>query len=198
MRPFSPAAVMRPLVQALFRASQGLASRARNVFYRSLGVRLGGYAWMRAVRIPRQWEDITLEADCSLDEGVLLLCSGERRRDKIVVRRGVYINRHTVLDAHRSIEIGPGVMIGPFCYLTDADHGTAPGLPVAVQPMNVAPVVIEEDAWLGAGVTILKGVRVGRGAIVGAGSVVTRDVPAGAIVAGVPARPIGQRGEGKP
>jgi acetyltransferase-like isoleucine patch superfamily enzyme len=185
---------MRSLVQALFRASQGLTSRVRNVFYRLLGMRLEGYVWMRAIRAPRQWEDITLEGGCSLDEGVLLLCSGDRRRDKIVVRRGVYINRHAVLDAHESIEVGPGVMIGPFCYLTDADHGTAPGLPVASQPMNIVPVAIEEDAWLGAGVTILKGVRVGRGAIVGAGSVVTEDVPPGSIVAGVPARRIGQRG----
>ncbi len=189
---------MRPLAQLLFRACQGLASRTRNGFYRLLGMQLGGYVWMRAIRVPRQWEDITLEADCSLDEGVLLLCSGERRADKIVVRRGAYLNRYTVLDALQSIEIGRGVMIGPFCFISDADHGHAPGVPISSQPMEIAPVVIEDDAWLGAGVTILKGVRVGRGAVVGAGSVVTRDVPPGDIVAGVPARRIGQRGEEKP
>lgn len=50
------------------------------------------------------------------------------------------------------------------------------------------PVVIEEDAWIGAGAIVLRGVTIGKGAIVGAGSVVTKDVPAGCIVAGNPAK----------
>jgi acetyltransferase-like isoleucine patch superfamily enzyme len=55
------------------------------------------------------------------------------------------------------------------------------------------PVVIEDDVWIGIGAILLKGVRVGRGARIGAGSVVTRDVPAGATVAGNPARLMGRR-----
>jgi acetyltransferase-like isoleucine patch superfamily enzyme len=85
-------------------------------------------------------------------------------------------------------------MIGPFCYLTDGDHGTAAGRPVQDQPMETSPVVLEDDVWLGAGVIILRGVRVGQGAIVGAGAVVTRDVPPGTVVAGVPAKPLRGRG----
>ena len=61
--------------------------------------------------------------------------------------------------------------------------------------MRYAEVVIEDDVWIGSRATILAGVTVGRGAIVGAGAVVTRSVPPMAIVAGVPARVIGQRGE---
>jgi acetyltransferase-like isoleucine patch superfamily enzyme len=56
------------------------------------------------------------------------------------------------------------------------------------------PVVIEDDAWIGIGAIVLKGVRIGRGARVGAGSVVTADVPAGAFVAGNPARPLTETG----
>jgi acetyltransferase-like isoleucine patch superfamily enzyme len=85
-------------------------------------------------------------------------------------------------------------MIGPFCYITDADHGTEPNLPVPKQLMKTAPVNIDTEVWLGAGVKVLKGVTIGKGAIIGAGAVVTRDVPPGAIAAGVPARVIGQRG----
>ena len=55
------------------------------------------------------------------------------------------------------------------------------------QGVGSAPVVIEDKAWLGFGVVILKGVRIGQGAVVGAGSVVTKDVPANAVVAGNPA-----------
>jgi len=56
--------------------------------------------------------------------------------------------------------------------------------------VKTAPVVIEDDAWLGTNVVVLPGVRIGRGAVVGAGAVVTRDVPPFTVVAGVPARPI--------
>ena len=52
------------------------------------------------------------------------------------------------------------------------------------------PIAIEDDAWLGAGVIVLPNVTIGRGAVVGAGAVVTRDVPSFTVVAGVPARPI--------
>ena len=54
--------------------------------------------------------------------------------------------------------------------------------------MSSQPVVIEDEAWIGAQVTILAGVRIGRGAVIGAGSVVTSDVPPATIVAGNPAR----------
>ena len=171
----------------------GTASRMRNLWLRSLGVRLGGYCWLRSVRVPRCWEDITLEAGVSLDDGVTLLCSGPPRVNKLVLRSGVYVNRFTIFDAHESIEVEPDVMIGPHCYLTDADHGHARGALVRNLPMTTAPVRVGAGAWLGAGVIVLKGVTIGPGAIIGAGSVVTRDVPANGIAVGSPARVVRER-----
>lgn len=183
---------MNPL-HTVIRIHQGLVSRFRNVYFRLLGVKLTGYVWLRRISIPRQWSDVTLEAGASLDDGVVCLCSGPAKADKLVIGRGTYVNRHTMFDAHEQLLIGSNCMIGPFCYLTDGNHGTIAGLAVPAQPMQIRPVVIEDDVWLGAGVIILSGVRVGRGAVVGAGAVVTKDVRPNAIVAGVPARSIGMR-----
>jgi acetyltransferase-like isoleucine patch superfamily enzyme len=91
------------------------------------------------------------------------------------------------------LHIGRDVLIGPNCYLTDANHGTTDGFSVKSQPMCLAPVIVEDEAWIGAHVTVLPGVRVGKGAVIGAGAVVTRDVPAGAVAQGVPARVMHQR-----
>jgi carbonic anhydrase/acetyltransferase-like protein (isoleucine patch superfamily) len=182
------------LAAAIVRLHHALASRARNLWFRALGVRMTGYVWMRRCSIPRNWSDVTLEAGASLDDHVTLLASGDAAPDKIVVGANTYLNRGIMLDAHESIRIGPDCMIGPLCYITDADHGTQAGTPVASQPMETAPVRIGAEVWLGAGVKVLKGVTIGDGAVIGAGAVVTHDIPAGAIAVGVPARVIGQRG----
>ena len=125
--------------------------------------------------------------------GVVLLCGGPPKRDKLRIGSGTYINRCTILDAFTELHIGRDVLIGPNCYLTDANHGTTDGFSVKSQPMCLAPVIVEDEAWIGAHVTVLPGVRVGKGAVIGAGAVVTRDVPAGAVAQGVPARVMHQR-----
>jgi acetyltransferase-like isoleucine patch superfamily enzyme len=148
---------------------------------------------MRRISIPRNWSDIALEKRVSLDDGVVLLCSGPLRPNKLVIRSGTYVNRYTFFDAHERIEVGSNCMIGPHCYVTDANHTLAPGELVKDLPMETKPVVIEDNVWIGAGVSVLRGVRVGRGAVIGAGAVVTKDVLSNSVVAGVPAQPINSR-----
>jgi len=183
---------MNPL-HAVVRLQAGAASRWRNLWFRALGVRIGGYVWMRHVSIPRQWSDITLEGGTALDEGVVLLCSGAPRQHKLVICTGTYVNRFTMIDASERIEVGKNCMIGPHCYITDHDHAHEAGRPVQEQPLVAKSVQIGNDVWIGAGAIILKGVSIRDGAIIGAGSVVTKDVPAGTKVVGVPARTLGCR-----
>lgn len=183
---------MNPL-HLIIRFTGGIASRVRNVWFRALGVRLGGYVWMRRISIPRQWGDITIEKGVGLDDGVVLLCTGRPKSDRLVIRAGTYINRFTMIDASERIEIGDNCMIGPHCYISDHDHGHGLGKPVGQQPLVGLPVRIGRDVWIGAGVVILKGVTIGDGVVIGAGAVVTKSVLANAIVAGVPAREIGRR-----
>jgi acetyltransferase-like isoleucine patch superfamily enzyme len=99
------------------------------------------------------------------------------------------------LMAHAAdIMIGAGVALAPGCALYPYDHGIAPGVPIGEQPLtSKGPIVIGDGAWLGTNVIVLSGVTIGPGAIVGAGSVVTRDVPPEAVVAGNPARLVGAR-----
>ena len=102
---------MNPL-HLMVRVQGGIASRVRNIWFRALGVRMNGYVWMRRISIPRNWGDITLEKGVGLDDGVVLLCSGQARRDKIVIRSGTYVNRYTMFDAHEHIEVGCNCMVG--------------------------------------------------------------------------------------
>ena len=173
------------------RIIKGLASRWRNWYYRALGVNLNGYIWLQDIEIPRNYRDIEIKANCALDRGVTLLCDGiSSSEPKIVIGENTYINRNTFIDAMRSLKIGRNCAIGPNCYITDRDHGLELGIPPLQQPMIAKPTVIGDRVWLGANVTVLKGVTIGNDAVVGAGSVVTKDIPQGAIAVGVPAKVI--------
>jgi acetyltransferase-like isoleucine patch superfamily enzyme len=169
--------------------NQGIQSRWRNFCYRILGVKLHGYVWMRQIEIPRHHRAIEIGAGAALDRGVVLLCSGDETDSvKIRIGAGTYINRNTILDASQFLDIGANCAIGPGCYLTDHDHGVDPSLPPLSQPLINAPTRLGNEVWLGAHVVVLKGVTIGDRAVIGAGSVVTKDIPAGAVAVGTPAR----------
>lgn len=93
------------------------------------------------------------------------------------------------------VTIGADVMMGPDCVILTANHGfDALDIPMWEQPFSAPkPVVIEDDVWIGTRVTILPGVRVGTGSIIGAGSVVTHNVEPYSIVGGNPAKLIRYR-----
>jgi acetyltransferase-like isoleucine patch superfamily enzyme len=178
------------------RIAEGLASRWRNTYYKILGVKLHGYVWMRQIEIPRNFADIKIESPCAIDKGVILLCSGDPLpHPKIDIGSHTYINRNTFIDATLSIKIGEKCGIGPGCYITDHDHGLDINFPPLQQPMISKPTKIGDRVWIGANVTILKGVTIGNDAVVGAGSVVTKDVPERAIAVGNPAKVIKYRSE---
>jgi acetyltransferase-like isoleucine patch superfamily enzyme len=93
-----------------------------------------------------------------------------------------------------SIAIGSGVQIAPNCAFYPYDHSFLPGETIMKQPLETrGGIIIEDDAWLGYGVVILDGVRIGKGAVIGAGAVVTQSIPDAGIAVGIPARLIGMR-----
>jgi acetyltransferase-like isoleucine patch superfamily enzyme len=101
----------------------------------------------------------------------------------------------TFIASESDIIIGSKVMFGPNVTIIGGDHNTSLVGKFMYdvtekRPEDDQPVVVEDDVWVGAGATILKGVRLGRGCIVGAGSVVTKDIPPYTVVAGVPAKAV--------
>lgn len=171
------------------RITQGLLSRYRRWHLRLRGAQIHGPLWLRQIDVPRLAHRLSLAAGVELDRGVTLIISGPPT-DPVAIHIGrkVYINRHTIIDASQSVQIGNDCMIGPFCYITDHDHTTGEDGSFARGRLISQPVIILPRAWIGAHVTILKGVTIGEGAVIGAGSVVTRDVPANAVFVGNPAR----------
>lgn len=125
-----------------------------------------------------------------LGPGVLLDAGG---RGTITIGERTYVGRYSTVIANSRVTIGNSCLIAPFAYIIDSDHGIHDAIPIRLQPYTMSSVALGDDVWLGVGSTVLKGVCIGPGAVVGAGSVVTRSVPSGAIVAGAPAHEIGFR-----
>jgi acetyltransferase-like isoleucine patch superfamily enzyme len=109
---------------------------------------------------------------------------------KLIIGDGTAIQFYFHCGAAGRVTIGRNVLVGGRVYITDHDHSyDEPDLSARESPrLKIAPVEIGDGAFLGEGCVILKGVRVGKRAVVAANAVVTRDVPDFTVVAGVPAR----------
>ena len=118
--------------------------------------------------------------------------------DRITIGFGTYVGPKAYFSTESSITIGNKVVFGPEVYILGGNHDFSQvGVYIAdvrsKSPGNDLPVVIEDDVWVGARATILQGVTLGRGSVVGAGSVVTKDVLPYHIVGGVPAQTLKMR-----
>lgn len=117
-------------------------------------------------------------------------------KGRMVIGSNTWIGQGAFLHAAGNIRIGSTVGIAPYVKILTSAHAEAGrDVPILASPIELAPVVIDDDSDLGIGAIILPGITVGRGAQVGAGAVVTKDVPAYAVVAGNPARILRYRPE---
>jgi acetyltransferase-like isoleucine patch superfamily enzyme len=131
----------------------------------------------------RRYCGLVLGKESSIAAGCFITGYGVR------IGTGSVVNRGTYLDGRAALVIGDNVNVSHQVLLQTLTHDPrSPGFAVLAKP-----VAIRDHAWIGARAIVCPGVTVGEGAVVGAGAVVTRDVPAWTIVAGNPARPIGER-----
>ena len=172
---------------------------------------LRGGAWiagragsrLRRFRIRCLYPNVTFVGDCFLDKGVRIIAV----RDARVTVRACHLSRSVTIEAgadatidigadfigpgsivvaQASVIVGSGSKLAEMVVVRDADHDHS--RPLSDMAFVTDPVVIGADVWIGAGATVLKGVRVGDGATVAAGAVVTRDVAPGTAVGGIPSR----------
>jgi acetyltransferase-like isoleucine patch superfamily enzyme len=108
---------------------------------------------------------------------------------RLAIGDGTFINYGASLTAYESVTVGRDCHIGHYAFICDNDEHDI--LNKHALPQS-CPVVIEDGAWLGTRVTVLKGVRIGRDSVIGAGSVVTHDIPPRCVAAGIPARVLRQ------
>ncbi|MBQ9730330.1 MAG: acyltransferase [Clostridia bacterium] len=133
--------------------------------------------------------NVILGADINVYPNVTFWGSGN-----IEIGNNCEIGFNTVLYASQSIKIMDHVSIAADCYIIDSNHGIAKDKEIQSQEsVCKGPVLIEEDVWLGAGVKVLSGVHIGKGAVIGAQALVNSDIPEYAIAVGVPARVVGYR-----
>ena len=168
-----------------------LGDRMRAIWWRLRGARLGGKSRIgQACRIVRPWRLHTGER-VQLEHQVYIKITNDQAN--VTLGNEVFVGYGAELDISEGLTLGNHVLIAPGCFITDHHHKRSAHDRIAAQGCESAAVAIEDDVWLGANAVVLPGVRIGRGAIVGAGAVVTHDVEPMTIVAGVPARQIGKR-----
>jgi acetyltransferase-like isoleucine patch superfamily enzyme len=116
----------------------------------------------------------------------------------IEIGDNVVLSTNVHLVSMAKVTIGRGSLIGEFTSIRDASHTRLPGQLIRNADHKATPIRIGDEVWIGRGVIILEGTNIGDGATVGANAVVTRDVPAGMTVVGIPARPIRAIGTPRP
>ena len=168
-------------------------------------VRAWAVPWQHQVHASlRALEALELDPDCFVAEEADVFAEPRR---SVVVHAGASIAAHAfvhgpvTLGAHASVNpyasldggrkgivIGEGTRIATRAALFAFDHGIAPDRPVREQPVRSRGIEIGKDVWIGASAVVTDGVRVHDHAVIAAGAVVTRDVPAFHVVGGTPAR----------
>ena len=182
-------------VDHLFSMAETIASRSRAWCWRVRGVqfgaksKIGKRAWISNPWMLQTGTRCDLESDVSIK-----LCS---ENAKLTLGDHCYVARFAQFDLVGNCFVGNHVLFATGCLVVDHNHGTDRSKRIDEQACVLRSINIGNDVWIGAHATVLPGVTIGDGAIVAANAVVTKDVPPNAIVAGVPAKIIGERMSGE-
>lgn len=161
------------------------------------------YRWSRAIGMEFMVNDVlphipfwTLRrlylrlVKCKIGNGTFLMKKMYiQSPNRLVIGNNTHINRDCILDARANIRIGNSVSISHRVNIITGSHDHQK----SDFPSNKQPIIIDDYVWIGVGATVLRGVHIGKGAVVCAGAVVVSDVKPYTVVGGVPAKKIGER-----
>ena len=184
---------VREVFEGLLGALPGRSGRlVRRIYYRT---RFASCGWQVSIGLHPEIacpERIRLGDRIYADRDLVLRACGG---GAVVIGDDVTVNGNVRLIADGGrIEIGSKVMIGPNVVMRPADHGfERDDLPIKEQERTVGEIIVGSDVWIAANVVLVRGARIGNHSVIGAGSVVTGEIPERSIAAGVPARVIRSR-----
>ena len=134
--------------------------------------------------------EIYIGDDVHISQGVVIRGLGK----KIVINKDVNIGSHSTLYGADDIIIGRYCLLGNHVQLISGDHCFEdPNTPIKMQGTKIGKIIIEDDVWIGALVTVLRGKTIGKGSVIGANAVVTKNIPPYSIAVGNPAKVICKR-----
>ena len=156
----------------------------------------------RLIRFPfdvRGRQYISISKGFTTGRGCRIEAYPEDKKSKVIhIGKNVQINDYVHITAMRNVSIGDDALLAGKIYISDCTHGSYEGnehdsSPEEIpqnRPFSIKSVIIKEKVWIGEFVSILPGVTIGKGAIIGSNSVVTKDIPEYTIAVGIPAKPI--------
>jgi acetyltransferase-like isoleucine patch superfamily enzyme len=169
-------------------------SASRRLYWHLQGAAFGENTFISKLSItwPHQ---VQIGSHCILEDDIFLKFDGPwKPGPSIVIGDQTFIGRACEFNISKQITVGNNCLIASGCKFIDHNHGmTLLDKPMNQQPALEKAIFLEDDVWLGANAIVLKGVHIGKGAIIGAGSVVTKSVPSNEVWAGVPAKKIRDR-----
>ncbi|MGB6297269.1 MAG: acyltransferase [Rivularia sp. (in: cyanobacteria)] len=195
--------------------TKAIGSNLRTFFYRSIFAKLGKKVYLQdsvefintpcieigdraqilrganinAIGNPKN--KISIGDGVQIQQGVDIRALNDTRLE---IEEETYIGPYVCIAGPGNIKIGKGCLIAAHCGLFANNHNFVDPIQyIARQGITRKGIVIEDDCWLGHGVTVTDGVTIGRGCVIGAGSVVTKDIPAYSIAVGTPAKVVKSR-----
>jgi len=165
----------------------------RKKYYTLYGMKIGTSTFLPEIYI--NWpHQVTIGNQCTLEHNIFLKYDGVWKKEpSIFIGDAVFIGAGCEFNIREGISIGNNTLIASGCKFIDHDHGISRSELMNAQSGIEKPIKIGDDVWLGCNVIVLKGVEIGKGAIVAAGAVITKSIGDYEIWAGVPAKKIGDR-----
>lgn len=177
-----------------FRFAGQFVSRLRKLWLTAGGMKVGTNTKLPKLFI--SWpHQVSIGSNCILEHSIYFKYDGIWKiGPSICINDNVFIGSGCEFNITDSIEIGEHSLISSGCRFIDHNHNTDINFLIRSQICREKKITIGKDVWLGCNVIVLQGVKIGDGAVVAAGAVVTKSILTNEVWAGVPARKIGERG----